>query len=244
MNNEPSNVEISVNELKLLVNTLSKSVALSLKKRFAWLWLLAGLLIGVSATLLIISLVWEKTDKIAVTPETLLKKTDKISVTSETLLEKTDVVMSDLQKINSDITKLTETVNTLNEKTRTGNTSPPSSNIKPTELNEPQHNIQDKKYTVYLHYSDLKNKKLIDNFSVFLEKKGFKVSGIQKVNYKNQDIRFFHDQDRKGAFLLKKYLTGFIQSVKNLNASKIKVINLSRKYPGAQKGLLEVWVDF
>lgn len=244
MNNEPSNVEISVNELKLLVNTLSKSVALSLKKRFAWLWLLAGLLIGVSVTLLIISLVWEKTDKIAVTPETLLKKTDKISVTSETLLEKTDVVMSDLQKINSDLTKLTETVNSLKEKTRTGDTPPPSSNIKPTELIEPKHSIQDKKYTVYLHYSDLKNKKLIDNFSVFLEKNGFKVSGIQKVNYKNQDIRFFHDQDRKGAFLLKKYLTGFIQSVKTIKENNIKIINLSQKYPEAQNGLLEVWVDF
>ncbi len=230
MNNDPSNVEISVNELKLLVNTLSKSVAMSLKKRFAWLWLLAGLLIGISVTLLIISLAWEKTDN--------------ISVTSETLLKKTDVVMSDLQKINSDITKLTETVNELNEKTRTGDTPPPPSNIKPTELKKPQHNIQHNKYTVYLHYSDVKNKKLIDNFSAFLEKNGFKVSGIQKVNYKNQDIRFFHDQDRKGAFLLKKHLTGFIQSVKNLNENKIKVINLSRKYPGAQKGLLEVWVNF
>ena len=230
MNNDPSNVEISVNELKLLVNTLSKSVALSLKKRFAWLWLLAGLLIGVSVTLLIISLAWEKTDN--------------ISVTSETLLEKTDVVMSDLQKINSDITKLTETVNALNEKTKTVNKPPPSSKIKPTGLNEPQHIIQHKKYTVYLHYSDIKNKKLMEKFSAFLEENGFEVSGIQKVSYKNQDIRFFHDQDRKGAILLKKHLTGFIQSVKNLNENKIKVINLSRKYPGTQKGLLEVWVDF
>lgn len=244
MNNDPSNVEISVNELKLLVNTLSKSVALSLKKRFAWLWLLAGLLIGVSVTLLIISLAWKKTDKIPVISETLLGKTDKISVTSETLLEKTDVVISDLQKINSDISKLTETVNALNGKTKIGNTPPPSSKIKPTGLNKPQHIIQHKKYTVYLHYSDIKNKKLIENFSAFLEENGFEVSGIQKVNYKNQDIRFFHDQDRKGAFLLKKHLIGFIQSVKNLNENKIKVINLSRKYPEAQKGMLEVWVDF
>ncbi len=230
MNTDPSNVEISVNELKLLVNTLSKSVALSLKKRFAWLWLLAGLLIGISVTLLIISLAW--------------KKTDKISATSETLLKRTIVVISDLQKINSDITKLTETVNALNEKTKTGNTPPPSSKIKPTELNKPQHLIQHKKYTVYLHYSDIKHKKLMENFSAFLKENGFEVKGIQKVNYKNQDIRFFHDQDRKGAFLLKKHLIGFIQSVKDLNENKIKIINLSRKYPGAQKGLLEVWVDF
>ena len=230
MNNDPSNVEISVNELKLLVNTLSKSVALSLKKRFAWLWLLAGLLIGVSVTLLIITMAW--------------KKTDNISVTSEKLLKKTDVVMFDLQKINSDITKLTEKVSALNEKTKTVNTPPPSSQIKPTGLNEPQDSVQHKKYIVYLHYSDIKNKKLMENFSAFLEKNGFEVSGIQKVNYKNQDIRFFHDQDREGAFLLKKHLTGFIQSVKNINENKIKVINLSRKYPEAQKGLLEVWVDF
>ena len=128
MNNDPSNVEISVNELKLLVNTLSKSVALSLKKRFAWLWLLAGLLIGVGVTLLITSLAWEKTDN--------------ISVTSETLLKKTNVVMSDIQKINSDIVKLTETVSALNEKNKTGNTPPPPSETKPTVLNEPQHNLQ------------------------------------------------------------------------------------------------------
>lgn len=230
MNNDPSNVEISVNELKLLVNTLSKSVALSLKKRFAWLWLLAGLLIGVSVTLLIISLAWEKTDN--------------ISATSETLLKKTDVVMSDLQKINSDITKLTETVNALNEKTKTGNTPPPSSKIKPTESNEPQHIIQNNNYTVYLHYSDIKNKKLMENFAAFLEKNGFEVSGIQKVNYHKQDIRFFHDQDREGAFLLKKHLTGFIQSVKTIKINHIKIINLSRKYPEAKKNLLEVWVDF
>lgn len=230
MNNDPSNVEISVNELKLLVNTLSKSVALSLKKRFAWLWLLAGLLIGVGVTLLIISLAWEKTDK--------------ISATSKQLLKKTDVVMSDLQKINSNITKLTETVNTLNEKAKTGNTPTPSSKINSTGLNEPPHTIEHETYTVYLHYSDIKNKSLMENFSAFLEENGFKVSGIQKVNYKRQDIRFFHDQDKNGALLLKKHLAGFFKSAKNLNENKIKIINLSRKYPEAQKGLLEVWVDF
>ena len=229
-NTDPSNVEISVNELKLLVNTLSKSVALSLKKRFAWLWLLAGLLIGVSVTLLIITMAWEKTDN--------------ISVTSETLLKKTDVVMSDLQKINSDITILTETVNALNEKTKTVNTPPLPSKIKPTESNEPRHIIQKNSYMVYLHYSDIKHKRLMENFAAFLEKNGFEVSGIQKVDYHKQDIRFFHDQDREGAFLLKKQLTEFIQSVKTIKGNNIKIINLSQKYPEAQKGLLEVWVDF
>jgi hypothetical protein len=230
MNNESSNVEISVNELKLLVNTLSKSVALSLKKRFAWLWLLAGLFIGVSVTLLIINLP--------------LKKTDKSPVTSEILLKKTDILISDLQKINSDITKLTQTVNVLNEKNTIADTSSPSPKTKLTGVNEPQHIKQHKDFKVYLHYSNSKNKLLMENFSAFLEKNGFEVSGIQKVNYKKQDIRFFHEKDKNGALLLKKHLTEFIQSVKTINENRIKVINLSHKYPGAQKGLLEVWVNF
>ena len=194
------------------------------------MWLLVGLLIGVSITLLIISLAW--------------KKTNKISVASETILEKTDILLSDIRKINSDISKLTEAVNAVNEKPHAVNTTPAPSEIKQTRLHEPQDIAQHKKYTVYLHYSDIKNKTLMENFSAFLEKNGFKVSGIQKVNYKGQDIRFFHDQDRSGAVLLKKLSTEFSQSFKNLDTNKIKIINLSRKYPEAQKGLLEVWINY
>jgi DNA replication protein DnaD len=230
MHNDPSHVEISVNELKLLMNTLSKSVALSQKMRFAWLWLLAGLLIGVIITLLIVTLAW--------------KKTDGTSTTSKTLLERTDVVTSDLHKIHSDIKKLTISVSALNQKTPVNPAPPLSSVLKPIESKTPQNHGHDSKYMVYLHYSDKKNKKLMENFSDFLEENGFEVSGIQRVSYQNQDIRFFNDQDKKGAQLLKKYLTGFIKPVKNINKNQIKIIDLSRKYPKAQKGLLEVWVDF
>ena len=44
--------------------------------------------------------------------------------------------------------------------------------------------------------------------------------------------------------MLKQYLTRFISSVNNIENEPIRVIDLSRKYPKAQKGLLEVWVDF
>ena len=82
------------------------------------------------------------------------------------------------------------------------------------------------------------------NFSIFLKEKGFEVLGIQRIRYQHQDIRFFHDQDIKGAEMLKQYLTQFIASVNNIKKKPIRVIDLSRKYPKAQKGLLEVWVDF
>jgi len=230
MDNGASNVEISVNELKLLVNALSKSVALSLKKRPAWLWLLAGLLIGVGITLLIIGLAW--------------KRTDKISVTPGPLLERTEVVISDLQQIRSSVEKLTLAVDALNEKTQTDIKPFRPPDEKSAEINRTQHIIHHGKYRVYLHYSDIKNKNLIEKLSVFLEENGFKVSGIQKVDYQNRDIRFFNDQDKEGAFLVKQHLSRFIKSFTDLKEKNIKIINLNRKYPDARKGTLEVWVDF
>ena len=244
MENDPDQVEISVNELKLLTSTLSKSVALSLKKRFAWLWLIAGLLTGVIITLLIVSIAWKNMDTNATTSKALLKQTDNISATSKSLLKQTDVVMSDLQKIHSDIHKLTVSVDALNQKTKAVPVSPQPSEIKAKESKIPQNNNHESKYRVYLHYSDLNHKQIMKNFSVFLKEKGFEVLGIQKVSYQHQDIRFFHDQDKNGAEMLKQFLTRFISSANHIKKEPIRVINLSRKYPKAQKGLLEVWVDF
>lgn len=230
MDNGTSKVEISIHELKLLVSALSKSVALSLKQRPAWLWLLAGLLIGVGMTLLIISIGW--------------KRTDNISVTPGTLLERTEAAISDLRQVRSKVDKLTLAVDALNEKTRTDSRSIPTPAGKPFETDKTQPVIRHNKYKIYLHYSDKTNTKLIEKLSVFLEENGFKVSGIQKVDYQNRDIRFFYDQDQEGALMVKRHLSRFIESFTDLKGKNIKIINLNRKYPDARKGTLEVWLDF
>ncbi|MBW2681440.1 MAG: hypothetical protein JRD01_11980, partial [Deltaproteobacteria bacterium] len=105
MNNNLSNVEISVQELKLLVNTLTKSVALSLRKRYTWLGVVAGLLIGCCLTLAIISLT--------------AKNTDKITETTQTLLENSRETLSELKQINSKISRLAPATHGVNEKKQT-----------------------------------------------------------------------------------------------------------------------------
>ncbi len=104
MNNNLSNVEISVQELKLLVNTLTKSVALSLRKRYTWLGVVAGLLIGSCLTLAIISLT--------------AKNTDKITETTQTLLENSRETLSELKQINSKISRFAPATHGVNEKNR------------------------------------------------------------------------------------------------------------------------------
>ncbi len=244
MDNDPSHVEISVNELKLLVNTLSKSVALSLKKRFVWLWLLVGLLTGVILTLLIVTMVWKSTDNRSIASKSLLKKTEDISIASKSLLKRTDTLMSDLQQMRSDIDKLTVGVTALNQKTQAESAPRLSAEIKQPEPKTPQNNDPYATYRVYLHYSDLQNKQIMKKFSVFIEEKGFEVLGIQRIHYQHQDIRFFHEQDKKGAQILRQYLTEFISALKQIKKEPVRVIDLSRKYPKAPNGLLEVWVNF
>ena len=113
-----------------------------------------------------------------------------------------------------------------------------------TKLNPVKDRALSGRYIAYLHYSDEKNKKMMEELAIFLKDKGFKVNGITLVNYNNRDIRYFHSGDKSGAFILKKYLIQFITPYTHFKNTKIKIINLSHKYPNAKKGSLELWVKF
>ena len=114
--------------------------------------------------------------------------------------------------------------------------------VEKTQLNIVQDRILPIRYTVSLYYSREENTKLMEEIVIFLKNKGFEVNDVEKVEYNKKDIRYFHDEDRLGALLLKKHLTPFINTYfKNTN---IKIVNLSDKYPNAKKGALEIWVTF
>ena len=233
MNNNLSNVEISVQELKLLVNTLTKSVALSLRKRYTWLGVVAGLLIGSCLTLAIISLT--------------AKNTDKITETTQTLLENSRETLSELKQINSKISRFAPATHGVNEKKQTHNKMSVSTDVTGVagkKISAPQDRIQPEIYTVYVHYTNKKNEKLMERLSVFLNQNGFRVEGIQKVNYHHRDVRYFHDEDKQGALLLQNQLTEFITPFTDIKNNNIRIINLSSKFPNAQKKALELWVNF
>ena len=99
-------------------------------------------------------------------------------------------------------------------------------------------------YTIHLHYTSEENKELIERLPILLKNKGFRVLGIAKVDYQNSDIRYFYKDDKAGAFIIKKHLTQFITPFPNLKNTNIKIKNLSKKYPNAQKGSVKLWLNF
>lgn len=116
--------------------------------------------------------------------------------------------------------------------------------IEKTKLNSAKNRILPGNYTVYLHYSREKNKKTMEELAIFLKKLGFEVNGIERINYKHRDVRYFHDQDKSGALLLKKQFTRFIELYTHFRKTNIKIFNLGPKYPNVKKGALELWVSF
>ena len=117
------------------------------------------------------------------------------------------------------------------------------SHIEKTKLQTVQDKTQRDDYAVSLYYTSEKNKELMEYLAILLQLEGFDVLGIEKAHYENNDIRYFHNEDKAGALLLQKYSTKFITPFMNLEDTNIKVKNLSQKYPNVRKGVLEVWLN-
>jgi len=115
---------------------------------------------------------------------------------------------------------------------------------KKAELNGAEDGMQRGKYTIYLHYSSQEKKELMEALADSLENSGFGVLGIERVDYPNSDVRYFHKEDKAGALLLKNHLKQFMAPLINLKNTNIKIKNLSQKYPNARKGAIELWLNF
>jgi len=148
-----------------------------------------------------------------------------------------------LQHIDSNVTWLTPANAASDENEQTDNKPLTLSHVEKTKLNTVQDKTQLDNYTVFLYYTSEKNKELMEYLAILLQLEGFGVLGIEKVDYQNNDIRYFHREDRAGALLLQKYSTRFISPFMNLEDTIIKIKDLSQKYPNVRKGVLEVWFN-
>jgi len=77
-----------------------------------------------------------------------------------------------------------------------------------------------------------------------LKSKGYAFVETEKILHKKRDIRYFHDEDKDSALLLKKHLNDFLAGSANNEKVNMYIKNLSTRYPHAQKGALEIWVFF
>ena len=157
--------------------------------------------------------------------------------------QKSHKTISELQQKKPNVAQLTRVAFASDEEKQTDHKTLSLSHVEKTKLDIDQDRLQPDNYTVYLYYANEENKELIEKLAISLKNKGFGVLGIEKVDYKNSDIRYFHSWDKAGALLLQKYSTEFITPHTNLKDTNIRIKDLSQEYPNARKGALELWAN-
>jgi len=158
--------------------------------------------------------------------------------------EKVRKTLSELKQKESTATRPVSARYLLNEEKQADDRPTAPAHEKKAGLNGSEDGIQRGMYTIYLHYSSEEKKELMEALADSLKNSGFGVVGIERVDYQNSDVRYFHKEDKAGALLLKNHLTQFITPLINLKNTNIKIKNLSRLYPNARKGAIELWLNF
>jgi DNA-directed RNA polymerase specialized sigma54-like protein len=162
------------------------------------------------------------------------------------LLKRADEILQELQQLRS-------MVNSLNA-AKTGNTDGKTAviekgSVAPQRKAETVQGIRDVVAPagvnrVYIHYARQEDKEIAEAFSDFLRKKGYASVVTEKIQHKWRDIRYFHGEDRQAALLLQKQFNDFVAGSTAAKEINLKIKNLGKSYPRAQKGSLEVWVFF
>jgi hypothetical protein len=230
MDKDASDPIVSEHELRILIKALTKSVEY-IHKRYFILAFIAGLLIGFGAGVLIANLASVGQRKL---PET------------EILLKKSDDILQELQQLRS-------MVNSLNA-AKPGNTYGRTAVVEkgsavPQRKAETVQGIKDVVAPaginkIHIHYARQEDKEMAVAFSDFLRKKGYVSVDTERIQHKWRDIRYFHVEDRRAALLLQKQFNDFVTDPTAAKGINLKIKNLGKSYPRAQKGSLEVWVFF
>jgi len=230
MDKDASDVNVSEHELRVLIKALTKSVEYIHRKYFI-LTFIAGLLIGFGAGVLFTNLTGVSQRKL---PD------------AEVLLKKSDETLQELQQLRS-------MMNSLNA-AKTGNTDGKTAvddkgSVASQRKAETVQGVKDVVAPaginkIHIHYARQEDKKIAEAFSVFLRKKGYASVVTEKIQHKWRDIRYFHGEDRQAALLLQKQFNDFVAGATAAKEINLKIKNLGKSYPRAQKGSLEVWVFF
>ena len=230
MDKDAPDTNVSEHELRVLIKALTKSVEYIHKRHFI-LTFIAGLLIGFGAGVLITNLASMNQKKL---PD------------AEVLLKKADETLQELQQLRS-------MMNSLNA-AKTGNTDGKTAviekeSVAPQRKAETVQVIKDVSAPpavnkIHIHYARQEDKEMAEAFSDFLRKKGYASVDTERIQHKWRDIRYFHGEDRQAALLLQKHFNDFVADSTAAKGINLKIKNLGKSYPRAQKGSLEVWVFF
>jgi len=247
--------DISRQEISILSSALNKSVDRVRRGRHMLCALIAGILLGAFITVVVIEFTKTQTD---------------IRVSGvDALLHKTDETIREVKELRSGVNRLSDSIHALATHVRTKTLAPsepkianavaPAASMEnkddtprpPTVVTRRSCVAQAKKsdvdrgrFTVYIHYRGREHRRTVTELVRFLQKKEYMVPETERVKDMKNDIRYFHAADAKGALALQNDLEEFFREQPGAAKPDLDLLDLSRVYPQASHGALEIWINF
>ncbi len=262
-NNEK--ISISDHELRILLLTLTKLIKQRHQKwhivftvliSFALGCLVMGFFLGIGKkqekTFDHSALLLETTNKTIAQVQSIRSSVNNLETTvrsnKEELSELKKTTNSFRESLHNDIDILASDISLLKQKIssikNTSDYTKPLKSERASFFSTTEKQVCPNQYITYIHFSQKNNSDFFKNLAIILRKEGYKVPAPEHIQHSYCEIRYFHAIDRKGALLLKDHVQQFISDQTGIHHFNLPIQDLSRIYPQAQQGSLELWIRF
>lgn len=270
--NEPlSEHEKSELERRRMADAVAKSVEETLKKRYTWLAIVVSFLLGGGAVLAMNQLT-KPAERMLTRHEILLDEAEKslaeVKKMTDSARERLDGFGETIAEFNNDILSVSEGKQSLNRRLIETLEEVKRITQRVDNLTESVHllsqgknvSIQPSKdttqsvsytldkarlsqYTIYVHYKNEKDKSIVSEVTDYLRELGYTVPKIRRVDYKVNDIRYYHGKDMDAASDLQTNVIKFLKS-KNVINVELSPKYFGDRYSNVREGVIELWLNF
>lgn len=258
-------------ERRRMAEAVAKSVEDALKKRYTWLAIVVSFLLGGGAVLATNQLT-KPAERMLTRHEILLsqaeKSLDEVSKLTNSARQRLDGFGKTIDEFNREIIGVSEGKQSLNQRLietleEVKRIAQSVDNLKESvrllsqgqkisilpskdttqSVSDTLHKARLSQYSIYIHYQNEKDKPIISEVANHLRDLGYSVPKIRQVDYKVNDIRYYHDKDIDGASNLQNDVIEFLKS-KNVVSTDLNPKYFGDRYSNVREGVIELWLNF
>lgn len=258
-------------ERRRMAEAVTRSVEETLKKRYTWLAIVVSFLLG-GGSVFFTNLLTKPAERMLTRHEVLLAEAEKsltevnkltksardrldkfqktiadlneeilgVSEGKKSLNQRLIETLGEIKRITERVDYLTESVSLLSKGQKIS--IQPSGDIA-RSVDHALYKTLLSQYTIYLHYENDNDKSLVSEVADHLKNIGYTVPKIRRVDYKVNDIRYYHKKDMDAAFKLQKNVTDFLGS-KNVINVELSPEYFGDRYSNVREGVIELWLNF